>query len=134
MAKNKQQQEKPTVSFDEMIKAGMQLRIASTEHAIDVASTDRQKRKAENLAQEIFGKNRRQSAPQNNNNKKQQTQLGGSLASRVGITKARSIRSNRQTGYILIVTSVCPRPLPFPPWANNSKTVETRRTATAVNH
>ncbi|KAL2028511.1 hypothetical protein VTO58DRAFT_109541 [Aureobasidium pullulans] len=72
MAKNKQQQEKPTVSFDEMIKA------------------DRQKRKAENLAQEIFGKNRRQSAPQNNNNKKQQSQLGGSLASRVGITKRSS--------------------------------------------
>ncbi|KAI4852591.1 hypothetical protein E4T44_01388 [Aureobasidium sp. EXF-8845] len=73
MAKNKQQQEKPTLSFDDMIKA---------EHPIDVAPSDRQKRKAENLAQEIFGKDRRQSAPQNNSNKKSQTPLGGSLASR----------------------------------------------------
>ncbi|KAG9900491.1 hypothetical protein KCU94_g8476, partial [Aureobasidium melanogenum] len=73
MAKNKQQQEKPTLSFDDMIKA------------------DRQKRKAENLAQEIFGKSRRQSAPQNNsNNKRSQTPVGGSLASRVGITKRSS--------------------------------------------
>ncbi|KAI5199181.1 hypothetical protein AUEXF2481DRAFT_7255 [Aureobasidium subglaciale EXF-2481] len=68
MAKNKQQQEKSAVSFDEMIKA------------------DRQKRKAESLAQEIFGKKRRQGAPQNNSNnnanRKSQTPVGGSLASR----------------------------------------------------
>jgi hypothetical protein len=70
-----------------------------TKHAIDVASTDRTKRKAENLAQEIFGKNRRQSAPHNNsnnnNNKKPSTPLGGSLASRVGITKVRSIYTTK---------------------------------------
>lgn len=41
------------------------------------------------MAQEIFGKNRRQSAP--SNNKKPQTPLGGSLASRVGIAKERPI-------------------------------------------
>lgn len=78
--------------------------MASAGHAIDVASTDRQKRKAENLAQEIFGKNRRQNVPQNNSNnnsnKKPQTPLGGSLASRVGITKARSIEARgRQNKY-----------------------------------
>ncbi|KAH0341850.1 hypothetical protein KCU81_g6007, partial [Aureobasidium melanogenum] len=80
MAKNKQQQEKPSLSFDDMIKA------------------DRQKRKAENLAQEIFGKSRRQSAPQNNsNNKRSQTPVGGSLASRVGITKRSSSAASLPT-------------------------------------
>ncbi|KAI4740014.1 hypothetical protein E4T50_09549 [Aureobasidium sp. EXF-12298] len=62
---------------------------------------NRQKRKAESLAQEIFGKDRRQSTPQNNSNRKSQTPLGGSLASRVGITKARSETTKRQTAYNL---------------------------------
>jgi hypothetical protein len=82
-------------------QVGDSLRTPSTEHPIDVALSDRQKRKAENLAQEIFGKDRRQSAPQNNFNKKSQTPLGGSLASRVGITKARSETTERQESAII---------------------------------
>ncbi|OQO10667.1 hypothetical protein B0A48_03965 [Cryoendolithus antarcticus] len=62
-------QKKAAASFNEMIQA------------------DRQKRKNEQLAQEIFGKNRRQSAPTAQQNGKK-APLGGSLASRVGVTKA----------------------------------------------
>ncbi|KAK6431582.1 hypothetical protein LTR95_012259 [Oleoguttula sp. CCFEE 5521] len=61
-------QKKAAASFNEMIQA------------------DRQKRKNEQLAQEIFGKNRRQSAPTAQQNGKK-APLGGSLASRVGVTK-----------------------------------------------
>lgn len=47
-------------------------------------ATDRQRRKNEALAQQIFGKNRRASTPSNGVRK---PGTGQSLASRVGITK-----------------------------------------------
>jgi hypothetical protein len=61
---------------------------APDEHAKHLSLTSlqgRQKRKNEQLAQDIFGKNRRQSAPAAGNTKK--GPIGGSLASRVGVTK-----------------------------------------------
>jgi hypothetical protein len=49
----------------------------------------RKQRRHEQLAQDIFGKNRRQSAPAAGNIRN--APLGGSLASRVGVNKVRSI-------------------------------------------
>jgi hypothetical protein len=68
-------------------------RLVSNQHAPDqhtrhpslISIQGRQKRKNEQLAQDIFGKNRRQSAPAAGNTKK--APIGGSLASRVGVTK-----------------------------------------------
>jgi len=68
-------------------------RLVSNRHAPDqhvrrpslMSIQGRQKRKNEQLAQDIFGKNRRQSAPAAGNTKK--APIGGSLASRVGVTK-----------------------------------------------
>ena len=68
-------------------------RLVSQQHAPDkhikhpslILLQGRQKRKNEQLAQDIFGKNRRQSAPAAGNTKK--GPIGGSLASRVGVTK-----------------------------------------------
>jgi hypothetical protein len=68
-------------------------RLVSNRHAPDqhvrrpslIPIQGRQKRKNEQLAQDIFGKNRRQSAPAAGNTKK--APIGGSLASRVGVTK-----------------------------------------------
>jgi hypothetical protein len=54
-------------------------------HRSLISLQGRQKRKNEQLAQDIFGKNRRQSAPAAGNIKK--GPIGGSLASRVGVTK-----------------------------------------------
>lgn len=48
--------------------------------------TDREKRKAETLAKEIFGRNRRQSAPAANGGIRKPG-TGGSLASRIGPVK-----------------------------------------------
>lgn len=69
-------------------------RLVSQQHAPEQQSKrpsltllqGRQKRKNEQLAQDIFGKNRRQSAPAAGNTKKTGP-IGGSLASRVGVTK-----------------------------------------------
>jgi hypothetical protein len=63
-------------------------------HALNpplTTSPGRQKRKNEQLAQDIFGKNRRQSAPAAGNTKK--APIGGSLASRVGVNKVGLVPS-----------------------------------------
>ncbi|KAF2153778.1 hypothetical protein K461DRAFT_320008 [Myriangium duriaei CBS 260.36] len=69
---------KPPLSFDEVIQSG------------------RNKRKAEVLAQEIFGKNRK---PSTLSTERRTSTPGGSLASRVGVNKRSNSSSslNRQT-------------------------------------
>lgn len=86
MADNKKQ---PPVSFDDIIKAGAYLHcaVAPQGSQLMIPTQGRQKRRNEQLAQDIFGKNRRSSAPATGNIKK--APLGGSLASRVGVTKVR---------------------------------------------
>jgi len=54
-------------------------------------SADRKKRKNEKLAAEIFGRNRRQSAPVAANTRNIRPAVGGSLASRVGVVKVCSV-------------------------------------------
>lgn len=71
-------------SFDEIIQEGMSSISAS---ASNDSTTDqilgRRKKAAEKLAQEIFGKKGRSSAPPSG----PKAGLGGSLASRVGVVK-----------------------------------------------
>lgn len=74
-----------TVSFDDIIQAGK-----SSDHitALMLKAEDRQRRKNEALAQQIFGKNRRASTPSDGVRK---AGTGPSLASRVGIVKVRQV-------------------------------------------
>jgi hypothetical protein len=75
------------VDFNRIINAGMDTRLRTKITASNVL-VDRQRRKNEALAQEIFSKNRRSSAPGAGlNNRKPGT--GPSLASRVGVAKVR---------------------------------------------
>ncbi|KAL5366680.1 S-adenosyl-L-methionine-dependent methyltransferase [Aspergillus floccosus] len=70
------------ISFDQIIQA------------------DRQKRKNEELANKLLGKNRRASAPGAGAGKKAQNATPGSLASRIGVTKrsaSASIKSKKST-------------------------------------
>ncbi|KAL4975831.1 hypothetical protein BDW66DRAFT_136414 [Aspergillus desertorum] len=53
----------------------------------DIIQSSRQKKKNEELANQILGKNRRASAPGSGPGKAQNATLGGSLASRIGVTK-----------------------------------------------
>jgi hypothetical protein len=74
--------------FNAIINAGMRTPRCNLTAGLPTANTsiDRQRRKHESLAQEIFGKNRRASAPGGGlNNRKPGS--GPSLASRVGIAK-----------------------------------------------
>lgn len=80
----------------------------------------------------MFGKNRRQSASANN--KKPTTPLGGSLASRVGVTKARHIHHQKQTP-ALTTSSDLRRPPHFLPSASSNRTAAHKRTtATPDSH
>jgi hypothetical protein len=75
------------VDFNRIINAGMDTDLRTKITASNVL-VERQRRKNEALAQEIFSKNRRSSAPGAGlNNRKPGT--GPSLASRVGIAKVR---------------------------------------------
>lgn len=86
-------------------------RLVSQHHAPDkqikhpslISHQGRQKRKNEQLAQDIFGKNRRQSAPAAGNTKK--GPIGGSLASRVGVTKVFFADQNRSSRAARLTTS-----------------------------
>ena len=80
------------LSFDDIIQAGKSYNDPSAEPAI-LNTTDRQRRKNEVLAQQIFGKNRRSNTP---SNAARTPGSSPSLASRVGITKA-SQRSTSTT-------------------------------------
>lgn len=53
---------------------------------------DRQKKRNEQLANNLLGKNRRASAPGSGVGKKTQNATPGSLASRIGVTKVRTAR------------------------------------------
>lgn len=82
----------PGASFDEIIQEGIEPFQEITRTVIDTMP-GRRKRAAEKLAQEIFGKKGgRSSAPPSG----PKAGLGGSLASRVGVTKVRIPRSNDQ--------------------------------------
>lgn len=71
-------------SFDEIIQEGRSFnRARSTMEQSTDESIGRRKKQAEKLAQEIFGKKGRSSAPPSG----PKASLGGSLASRVGIVK-----------------------------------------------
>ncbi|KAL6238669.1 hypothetical protein BDW75DRAFT_200691 [Aspergillus navahoensis] len=59
----------------------------------DIIQSSRQKKKNEELANQILGKNRRASAPGTGPGKAQNATPGGSLASRIGVTK-RSVSVN----------------------------------------
>ena len=69
------------VSFDDIIQAGKPFNLSK---ATTLRTTDRQRRKNEALAQQIFGKNRKASTPSIGVRK---PGTGPSLASRVGIAK-----------------------------------------------
>jgi hypothetical protein len=67
--------------------------------AITNKLTDRQRRKNETLAQEIFGKNRRASAPGAGTNIRKSASAAPSLASRIGtagVTKVYTTVLSRQ--------------------------------------
>ena len=78
---------KPAVDFNAMINAGTKIRSRANSLRIsftDCRCVDRQRRKNEALAQEVFSKGRRSSAPgAGMNNRKPGT--GPSLASRIGV-------------------------------------------------
>ena len=74
---------KDAVSFDDIIQAG---KLSNPSRAVILRARDRQRRKNEALAQQIFGKDRRASTPSNGVRK---PGTGPSLASRVGIAKVQ---------------------------------------------
>ena len=78
------------VSFDEIIQAGEFESKGQLGQYDDTSLLDRQRRKNEALAKEIFGKAkyRRASAPGNGSRK---ASTGPSLASRVGVNKVRTL-------------------------------------------
>jgi hypothetical protein len=77
---------KPAADFNAIINAGMRFALHRRLKAVTNPITDRQRRKNEALAEEIFSKNRRSSAPGSGiNNRKPGS--GPSLASRIGISK-----------------------------------------------
>lgn len=76
---------KSAVSFDDIIQAG-ETHPSEIVRLFLIIPRDRQRRKNEALANEIFGRGRRASIPSNGNRK---LGLGSSLASRVGIAKVR---------------------------------------------
>jgi hypothetical protein len=63
----------------------------------------RKQRRHEQLAQDIFGKNRRQSAPAAGNTRN--APLGGSLASRVGVNKVGSLVFEPSRSLLLTTTA-----------------------------
>lgn len=72
------------VSFDDIIQEGTYT--FSSLNKIRLIIPGRRKKAAEKLAQEIFGKKGRSSAPPSG---PKAVGLGGSLASRVGVTKVQ---------------------------------------------
>lgn len=74
------------VSFDDIIKAGKLLRANRPRVLLTMHPTGREKKKNEALANEIFGRGRRKSAPGGAlGNRKANS--AASLASRVGVVK-----------------------------------------------
>ena len=86
---------KEAVSFDNIIKAGKFLQLAICLSLTNTwPCTDRQRRRNEALANEIFGKGRRASAPGPGvGNRK--TPSGPSLASRIGVAKVRDLEQQQ---------------------------------------
>lgn len=81
------QTNKVAVDFNAMIQAGTLILCPSAlQPQTNLAVPDREKRKAQTLAQEILGRNRRQSAP-NASAGIRKGASGGSLASRIGPAK-----------------------------------------------
>jgi hypothetical protein len=79
---------KIATSFDDIIQAGKSLIVLSQLQMILISPADRQKRKAQKLATEIFGqRNRRASAPGAGAIASRKAAPIPSLASRVGISK-----------------------------------------------
>ncbi|KAL4764830.1 uncharacterized protein BDW70DRAFT_128922 [Aspergillus foveolatus] len=65
----------------------------------DIIKSSRQKKKNEELANQILGKNRRASAPGSGPGKAQNATPGGSLASRIGVTKrSASVNLSSKSG------------------------------------
>jgi hypothetical protein len=77
---------KPAHDLNAMIAAGKNSSRSTIKKGLGVANSlpDRQRRKNENLAQEIFGKNRRSSAPGAGMNSRKPSAVVPSLASRIG--------------------------------------------------
>ena len=79
---------KPAVSFDEIINRGMldDQKGRARSPLLTFPSSDRAKKQYQDLAQQIFGKNRRTSEPAKNANRRPPPSAP-SLASRTGIAK-----------------------------------------------
>ena len=86
---------KEAVSFDQIIKAGKRLAdCLGCMFTNPWACIDRQRRKNEALANEIFGKGRRASAPGSGLGSRK-TPSGPSLASRIGVAKVQCLEEQQ---------------------------------------
>ena len=82
---------KASVSFDEIIQKGMSPPRDVFEATLTILS-DRARRKNEDLAKEIFGRNKQNKDAANKNSRS--SSRTPSLASRMGVAKVRRMHSN----------------------------------------